>query len=206
MLRKTIVICALLAFVSCGPLVWFPPEIDLIPLAQIGYISFQMENAEGPLQEWADQLFVREILRSHQEVELIEMGNRSDVLEKTGISRFDPETARRIGSEYGVSAFFIGKILVSEVKPQISISSLVKSLRARISFTITLSSRLIATDKGSTLWTDSVTRRETLAYVHLSEGMVPFFTVRDQDKVYRRILDRMVFDLTRDFRPSRGRL
>jgi len=83
---------------------------------------------------------------------------------------------------------------------------LIESLRVRATFDIDMSVRLISTEDGTTLWTDSTAREGNLAYLHLSRGRVPFFTVRDQRDAYRDMIREMIRRLTRDFRPTRQRL
>lgn len=191
---------------NCAPLTLVPPAIDLMPLERIGLVVFSVENAEGPLDEMATQLFLEEIQWAQGGVRIVELGTAEEILAKAGQKGFDPESAGKIGEEYGVTSFFHGKIIVSDVRPKIDISTLIESLRVRATFDIDMSVRLISTEDGTTLWTDSTAREGNLAYLHLSRGRVPFFTVRDQRDAYRDMIREMIRRLTRDFRPTRQRL
>jgi hypothetical protein len=206
-MKKIILIpVAVFFLVCCAPLVLVPPEIDLIPLERLGLVVFSVENAEGPLDEMATQRFLEEIQWAQKGVKVVEMGKMEDVLTKVGHSGLDPAAARAVGKEFGVSSFFTGKITVSDIRPRIDISSIVESLRVRASFDIEMSARLISSEDGSTLWTDSALIEENLAYLHLSRRMVPIFSVRDQQDAYRDMIGQMIRRLTRDFRPTRQRL
>jgi hypothetical protein len=60
---------------------------------------------------------------------------------------------------------------------------------------------LFSTTTGSTLWRASATRTEKVGELGLIGGM-PFFSARDPDKAYGRLVDRLVEVVTRDLRPT----
>jgi hypothetical protein len=82
MMRKVLFVIVLFVFISCGPTVWFPPEIDLIPYGQVGLISFSLENAEGPLDKMATQRFLQDITYHQRGVQIIELGTLEEGLAK----------------------------------------------------------------------------------------------------------------------------
>lgn len=206
MVKKSLIIFFVFLSVCCAPLVRVPPGIDLLSLEKIGLITFNVENAEGALDEIATQHFLEELQRAQQGIRIIEIGKMDEVLAKVRENTMNPQAAEAIGEEFGVSSFFFGKILVSDIKPKIDIASIVNSLRVRATFDVFMSARLVDVDNGAILWTDSVDREGNLAYLHLSKGMVPSFTVRDQDKTYRGMINQMIRRLTIDLRPTLRRL
>lgn len=205
MKKAGVILSFVFVLVSCAPLTLVPPAIDLMPLERIGLAAFSVENAEGLLNEMSTQLFLEEIQWAQGGVKIVELGTMDEILAKIGQETVNPEAARAIGQEYGVSSFFHGKITVSDVRPKIDIAAIVESLSVRATFDLDMSVRLISAEDGATLWTDSTAREGNLAYLHLSRRMVPFFTVRDQRDVYRDLIHEMIRRLTRDFRPSRQR-
>jgi hypothetical protein len=183
-----------------------PPEIDLIPDGQVGLISFSLENAEGPLDKMATQRFLQDITYHQRGVQIIELGTLEEVLAKIDKTALDQEGAAAIGKHFGVTHFFHGKISVSDVKPQIDISTLIRSMRIRAAFSVSTTARLLSTETGATLWTDSVYRKESLAYMSFGEDRIPYFDVRDEEETYRALIEGMIHDLTRDFRPTKRRM
>jgi hypothetical protein len=171
MFKKSLLIFGLFVFISCGgrPLVLVPPEIDLLPYESIGLISFSVENAEGQLDEMATQRFLQDLTRFQRGVQIIELGHLDEVLGKINKSSLDHEAMSAIGEHFGVTSFFHGKIKVSDVKPDVDIATLLKSLSVRA-------------------------------------DQIPYFDVRDQDETYKILVERMVYELTRDFRPTKRRL
>jgi len=206
MLKKSLLIFSLFMFVTCAPLVLVPPEVDLLPYERIGLISFSVENAEGQLDEMATQRFLQDITRFQRGVQIIELGRLDEVLGKINKTSLDHEAMSAIGEHFGVTSFFHGKIKVSDVKPDVDIAALIKSLRVRARFNISLSARLFSTETGATLWTDSVFRKGSLANMSIGQDQIPYFDVRDQDETYKILVERMVYELTRDFRPTKRRL
>jgi hypothetical protein len=193
-------------FIACGPKVLVPPEIDLLPYENVGLISFSVENAEGQLDEMATQRFLQEIARFQRGVQVIELGPLDEVLGKINKTSLDQEAMGAIGEYFGVASFFHGKIKISDVKPDVDITALIKSLSVRASFNISMTARLFSTETGATLWTDSVFRKESLVNMSLGQDQIPYFDVKDQDETYRLLVEQMVHELTRDFRPSKRRL
>jgi hypothetical protein len=206
MYKKSLLIFVLFMFIGCGPKVLVPPEIDLLPYENVGLISFSVENAEGQLDEMATQRFLQETTRFQRGVQVIELGPLDEVLAKINKTSLDQEAMRAIGEYFGVATFFHGKIKISDVKPDVDIAALIKSLRVRASFNISMTARLFSTETGATLWTDSVFRKESLANMSLGRDQIPYFDVKDQDETHKILVEHMVHELTRDFRPTKRRL
>lgn len=206
MFKKSLLVFILFMFISCGPRVLVPPEIDLLPYENVGLISFSVENAAGQLDEMATQRFLQEITRFQRGVQVIELGPLDEVLGKINKTSLDQEAMRAIGEYFGVISFFHGKIKISDVKPDVDIAALIKNLRVRASFNISMTARLFSTETGATLWTDSVFRKESLANLSLGQDQIPYFDVKDQDETHKILVEHMVYELTRDFRPTKRRL
>lgn len=207
MFKKWLLVFILvISFFACGPVVLVPPEIDLIPFERVGLISFSLENAEGRIDEIATQRFLQEITYHQRGVQLIELGAMDDVLAKINKSGIDPEASAAIGEQFGVTSFIYGEIAVSDVRPKIDIGALIKSMRVQAVFNMSITARFVSTETGATLWTDSVRREDSLAYLSMVHGEIPYFDLRDQEEAYRELIERLVHALTRDFRPTKRRL
>jgi hypothetical protein len=207
MKKKTpLVLAVILFFFCCGPVVLIPPEVDLIPFERVGLISFSLENAEGRIDEMATQRFLQEITFYQRGVQIIELGTIEDVLAKIDKSAIDQEAALAIGERFGVTSFFYGTVTVSDVKPQINITSLIKSMSVQAVFSISATARFLSAETGATLWTDSIHMKDSLAYLSMEQGGIPYFDIRDQESAYTELIDELMHALARDFRPTRRRL
>ncbi len=208
MIRKYAFILIILLFIGCSRtmLVSVPPAVDLEPYGNIGLTSFSIENAKGQLDEMATQRFLQVITQSQRGTQLIELGTLDEVLSQVNRPSLDQEAVKAIGEYFNVKGVFVGKISVSDVKPQVSIGALVKSMGISASFTISMTSRLYSTASGATSWTDSVRWKDSLANLSLSDDTLPSFNVKDQDETYQNLIEQMIYELTRDFRPTQRRV
>lgn len=181
---------AILAAGCGGKHILVPPRMDLAPRAPIGLVMFTIENAEGSLHELATQRFAEFVLDGQPGIELLELGEQP--------GRVDADAARRLGQERGLRAVFVGHIVVSDVRPRVSLSG---GLRASAEANVAMTVRLLSTESGGTLWTQSAASRETVGAVGLEGGHV-VFGASDPEEAYGEMVNRLVFRLTGDFRPT----
>jgi len=206
-MKRTIgLVLVVIIYTGCGPMVLEPPLVDLFSMEKIGLIAFNLEEAEGNLGQMATQRFLQEIQWAQRGVQVVELGTEEEVLASIEQERLGPEAAKAIGDKYGLTAFFTGSVRVSDIRPEIDLATIIKTLSVRASFTIEITGRLIGTDSSVTVWTDSVADKKSVARLSLSEGHIPWFDLRSQDKIYRKMIDRLVMAVTRDFRPTKHRL
>ena len=196
----------LLLFFGCGHYAWFPPEVNISPEQKVGLIQFTIKNAEGGLDAFATDRFLQEIIRAQRGARLLELGTLQEVLADVQEQKLDAKAIQKIGSLHGVDSVFTGEIMISDVKPQVSVDALIRDLGVRASFTIYVSAKLQSTDSGVVLWTDSVERKETVAHLGLIDGKIPYFGVQDKDEANRKLIDEVIHDLTWDFRPAKRRI
>jgi hypothetical protein len=206
-MRKILALSSfLLLFFGCGHYAWFPPEVNIPPEHKVGLIGFTPKNAEGGLDVFATDRFLQEVIQAQRGSRLLKLGTLQEVLADVQEEKLDLDALRKIGSRNGVDSVFSGEIMISDVKPQVSVDAFIKDLGVRASFTIYVSAQLQSTDSGVVLWTDSVERKETVAYLGLMHGKVPYFSVQDKDEANRRLIDEVIHDLTWDFRPTKRRI
>jgi hypothetical protein len=206
-MRKAIGLFSLLLLsVGCGRYAWFPPEVSILPEQKVGLIQFTLNNAEGDLDVFATDRFLEEVIRAQRGARLLELGTLAGVLADAGADKLDANAVRKIGARHGVDSIFTGEIVISDVKPQVSVDAFIKNLGVRANFTISITAKLQSTDSGAVLWTDSVERKETVAYFGLMQGEIPYFGVQDKDEANRRLIDEIISDLTWDFRPTKRRV
>jgi hypothetical protein len=176
---------------GCGAKrVLVPPRLDLSPRAPVGLVTFTIENAQGSLHELATQRFAQHVLNGQPGIELLELGEMSE--------RVDAAAARRLGQQHGLRAVFLGHIVVSDVRPRVSLSG---GLRASAEASVTMTVRLLSTETGGTVWTQSAATRETIAALRLDGGRV-VFAADNPEEAYGDLVSRLVFRLTEDFRPT----
>lgn len=187
----TAVLFAVPVVAGCaGKRVLVPPRMDLAPRAPIGLVTFTVENAQGSLHELATQRFAQHALDAQPGIELLELGELPE--------RVDAAAARRLGEQHGIRAVFVGHIVVSDVRPHVSIG---RGLRATAEATVTMTVRMLSSESGGTVWTQSAATREEIAALRiLDRGVV--FSADDPNDAYGDLVNRLVYRLTQDFRPT----
>jgi putative hydrolases of HD superfamily len=119
------VLLALLAACSSTELVSVPPRMELQRYEVLGIIEFD-SNADAAINAHATRQLQEHIQSAQPGARFIELGNRETVLASVGARQLDAVAARRIGSRYGVAAFFVGELAYAEPKADLRISDVTK--------------------------------------------------------------------------------
>jgi hypothetical protein len=208
MIKRILIVGLAVGFAACGGshLVLVPPAVDLGAAEPLGLVVFSVQNAKGDLDQIATQVFLQEATRD-QKVPVLELGKMDDVLGKIGLKALDPEASRAIGERFKVKAFFVGDIRISKVKPQVDLSGVLNgNLRVRASMDIAVTGRLLSTETGATLWTNSAALGGTLGLLNVGPDGVPYFGMRDKDEATMKLLRELMYELTWDFRQTTRRV
>ncbi len=176
----------------------YAPRVDLAQYYTVGLVTFTMEGAEGDLHELATEYFARELFNSQHGIQVLEIGSMEEVLAETGRNRFDLRAARAVGDEYDVPAVFVGQVKASPVRPRASIS-----LRPRVDAVVSveMSVRLLSTENGATLWSNTAHATESVGGLGFTGGEV-VFSAEDPDDAYGYLVSELIAELTADFRPT----
>src|SRR5262245_40895002 len=197
---------ALLSFTAlCGcssntVLVTVPPRVDLAPYRTLGVIEFT-SNATGAINARATQQLQEQVQAAQPGTRFIELGRRETVLAAVGRNQLDADAAKRIGKKYGVAAVFIGEIVYSEPKTDIRVSDLTKlegGVRTEVKGDI--SARLLETETGASVWSNSGWVRKQVGRINVSEYGVS--GAMSKSDPHEEMVSGLVYQLTHDFRPS----
>jgi len=197
---------ALLSFaVLCGcsstVLVSVPPRVDLKSYGTLGIIEFT-SNAAGAIGARATQQFQEQIQAAQPGTRFIELGSREAVLAAVGRNQLDADAAKRIGKKYGVAAVFLGDIAYSEPKTDIRVNDLTQlDAGVRTEVKGDISGRLVETDSGAGVWSNSgwVRRQVGRLSVSAEHGVSGAMSKSDPRE---EMVPALVYQLTHDFRPS----
>ena len=199
MRNAALVIAVALLFVGCAR-VYVPPAVDLEPHEVIGLIEFT-SNSEGRLAKYVTQKFIESITEDQKELRIVELGHEDKVLDAIGKTELDVDAYRAIADTYDIKTLFVGELRVSEVRPVISIGPgfSFASFEARVS--ASLSAKLVETETGATLWTNSGSDEQTVAGVS-KFGSSFSFEAEDPEEAYGHLARSLCHKVTRDFRHS----
>lgn len=198
-------IVILLLSLGCGAKVMVPPEIDLKEYGTVGLVDFS-SDAEGNLGKYVTQRFLEEISTSQKDARIIELGSMDKVLESVQRDRIDPEVIRAIGQKYNVNAVIMGNLEVSDVKPKIGISSFVAHMSVKAEVEASITARVLETEQGATVWTDSARDKKNVAQVSMFSGGGFLFDAKDPEEAYGELVESLVRKVTVDLKVSHKRM
>jgi hypothetical protein len=181
-----------------------PPRMDLRSYGAVGIVEFA-SNSERAINAHATRQFQEQIQAAQPGTRFIELGDRDTVLAAVGARQIDPTVLRKIGERYGVAAVFLGDIAYSEPRTDLKVADLQKlegGVRADIRGDI--SSRLMETASGASVWSSSAWARRQIGNLSVSaehgvSGSVSKSNPRDE------MVPALVYQLTHDFRAGTER-
>ncbi|MFQ5705167.1 MAG: hypothetical protein ACE5HT_14255 [Gemmatimonadales bacterium] len=187
-----------LLLVSCSAKVLVPPNLDLVEMERFGVVTFTSEQAAGSLNDLATEYFGDELLAIRPDAELVELGELSELLNRIERDRLDRGAVRALGKEYDVPAIFGGNIEVATVDPR---SWLSESVDTEDMLTVHLTVTMISSESGNAMWRGSATATETVGAFEIVDGNIRL-TADDPDEAYGHIIEHLVYEITKDFRPG----
>jgi hypothetical protein len=202
--QALLLLLALAGGCSNSVMVQVPPRMDLKPYGTVGIVEFG-SNSERAINAHATRQFQEQVQAAQPGTRFIELGDRQTLLAALGGRELDVNALKKIGEKYGVGAVFVGDIAYSDPRTDVKIADLQKlegGLRAEVRGDI--SSRLVETASGASVWSSSAWARRQLGNVNLSaehgvSGSVSKSNPRDE------MVPALVYHLTQDFRPSSAR-
>jgi hypothetical protein len=202
--QALLLLLALAGGCSNTVMVQVPPRMDLKPYGTVGIVEFG-SNSERAINAHATRQFQEQVQAAQPGTRFIELGDRQTLLAALGGRELDVNALKKIGEKYGVGAVFVGDIAYSDPRTDVKIADLQKlegGLRAEVRGDI--SSRLVETASGASVWSSSAWARRQLGNVNLSaehgvSGSVSKSNPRDE------MVPALVYHLTQDFRPSSAR-
>jgi hypothetical protein len=185
---------------STTVLVPVPPRMDLKSYGTLGIVEFS--NSDPAISAHATRQFQEQIQAAQPGTPFVDLGNRDAVLAAVGGKQFDMETLKKIGEKYGVAATFVGELAYSEPKTDININDLTKldgAVRTEVRGDI--SSRLLETRTGASIWSSSAWARRQVGRLSVSaeqgvSGGMSNSDPRDE------MVPALVYHLTQDFRAT----
>ena len=196
-----VLLAILLVVLACAHTekVLIPPKVDLKTYPSIGVVEFST-NAEDTLKPYVTQNFIENLQSAQPGTRILELGDTDHLLRSLGHSQLTPETIQSIGQKYKVDAIILGHLQVSTIKPKINVYTAAKSLSAKAYVEAALKTRIMETNSGATCWTRSTSGKTQVARINLMEGGPFNIGVSDPKEKYGKLVPKLVYANTMDFR------
>ena len=180
--------------------VFVPPRVDLAAYGSIGLIDFSSNRGKADLERYGSQELMKTVQSAQPGTRILELGPERRVLASIEHDEFDFEAIRAIGKRYGVDAVFVGNLDFTEIKPKVRISMSLESLSAQAEVEAFLSTRLMETASGATVWTNSARDRAAVAHFKMLSSRPASFGAGDPNDAQLRLVQGLVVRITQDFR------
>lgn len=199
--RFALLLLATLWGCSSTVLVPVPPRIDLKAYEILGIVEFA-SNADRSINLLATRRFQEQIQAAQPGTRFIELGSREALLAAVGGRQLDADAVKKIGEKHGVAAIFLGDIAYSEPKTDIKLRDVTRlEGGARTEIRADISSRLVESRTGASVWSSSAWARRQIGRVSVSAER-GVRAEASQSNPREEMIPALVYQLTHDFRPS----
>ena len=178
-----------------------PPRLDMGNFDRVALVTFSADPAKNGLGQMATQRFAEEVLAAQTGFELLELGPADSSVARLLAEGDAPAAAQELGKVRHIPAVFFGQLAVSSAKPRGSLSG-GGDVNVGATVSAELNVRLISTSTGGTLWRSSGAASQSVGQIAVSAGRLPSISAKDPGAAYAQMVDQMVTQVTRDFRPT----
>jgi len=199
--RMTALAAAVALGACSSQLARVPPRLDLGNYDRIALVTFSADQSKNSLGQLATQRFAEEVLASQSGFELLELGPADSSVARLLAEGDAPAAAQELGRDRKIPAVFFGQLAMSSAKPHGSLSG-GGSVNVGATVSGELSVRLLSTSTGGTLWRSSGSASQSVGQIAVSAGRIPSISAKDPNAAYANMVDQMVAQVTRDFRPT----
>lgn len=204
-LRLGLIALPILAALGCGgSKVMVPPRIDLQQHEVLAVIEFSSSN-KGELGPLATSRFMEEVRLDQGLIRIVGLGSENEALQEVGKQRLDPSAYKQLGQVYDVATIFTGELVVSDIRPAISITTDLSSLGAAADIDATLTVQMVETASGASIWSRSASVTKRVGNVSLFGGKDVVFDAEDPEGAYGELVDALVFLVTKEFKVTYAR-
>jgi len=175
-----------------------PPRIDLKQLEMIGVIDFDA-SSDGELGLLATRRFTESARRDQGMVRIVDFGSEADALRSVAGDELNPATFRALGKEHGVLTILTGELAISEIRPNVSIASSLKSGSLSATVDATLAVQLIEAATGASLWSTSASATTSVGHISVLGSRDFVFDAEDPEQAYGALVDSLVEQVTQEF-------
>lgn len=196
--------CTALALSGCASSYTIvPPHLDLQSHGRVALVTFATGQGNERLAALATERFAEVALANQPGVELVELQPGDLGLAGSMSAADGAEIAEAVRRKHDVGAVFVGDLTLSGVKPRGGFGALGGG-QVGASVDAALAVRLVSVRSGGTLWRARSAATGTVGHASVAGGL-PSVSVRDPNEAYAEVVDEVVFDVTRDLRPTRVR-
>lgn len=170
--------------------VMVPPRVDLTEHDIIAVVQFDSDS-EGELGPLATRRFTDLARRDQGLVRMLHVDD--------GPESRDANAMKDVGERHGARSMFVGRVEISDVRPNVSIAQTLRSGSLTANVDATLTVELVETESGASIWSASARASRTIGHVSVFDGKHFTFDAEDPEQAYGALVDALVSQVTSDF-------
>jgi hypothetical protein len=155
-----------------------------------------MDNSKGDLERLATDHFLAEIHNAQPGTPVVELGDYQALLEECGREKLDREALQTLANQYGVVTVFVGHMKASNISPKASVSGF-PSVGVGATVSVELTVRMLETELGATVWTNTAKATESVGELGISGGQF-VFGAQDPKEAYGDLVNHLIARVTTD--------
>lgn len=176
-----------------------PPRVDLAAYPMVGLVTFT-SNAKGELDRLSTEKFMQAVQEAQPGTRIIELGSEQQALASVNASAWNPASLRAIREAHGVDVIVMGRLDVEKARPDLKLSTMLKSLSVRQDVNAALTTKLMETHSGATMWSDAAKLTTNVAHASFNARGQGVFGASDAEAAYGKMVGALVWTVTDDFR------
>jgi hypothetical protein len=176
-----------------------PPRVDLGGYPMVGLVTFT-SNAKGELDRLTTQRFMQAVQHAQPGTRVVELGSEQVVLASVNARAWSPAALRAVKEAHGIDVVVLGRLDVAKAKPDFNLSTAMKRFSVRQDVNASLTTRLLETGTGATMWSDGAALTTNVAHASFNTRGEGVFGANDADEAYGEMVGALVWDVTDDFR------
>jgi hypothetical protein len=159
-------------------------------------------STKGELGALASRRFAEAARCDQEMLRMIDVGPRQQALASVRRGTWDPESFRAIGRKHDLKSLFVGTLQISNVRPNVQLSTLLNSGRVTAQVDAVLEVQMIETETGASIWSRSASGTRTLGGIRVFSGKEFVFDADDPQSAYGDLVDFLVNQVARDLQGS----
>lgn len=176
------------------------PRVDLAQYQTIGLVTFASDKADNDMRSLCTQQFLEAVQYAQPGTRVLELGEESRVLASVDRKKWDVKTLNAVKKKHGVDAVMIGRFEIEKSKPDVNLSTMFKTLSVSSNVNGMLSAKLVETETGATMWTNSAQRTAKVAAAQFDDKGRGGFGASDPKAAWGNMIGCLVTEITEDFR------
>jgi len=184
--------------ISCCKKYPYPPTFQLSENTPFAFIKTNVINSDSTVGQLVTTKLI-EYLTYEQKGSFVETGSLENILSKYNTKELTSDIIKKIGNDYNVKSLVYSEVEFSDIEPDFQINFVNPSFHANVKLTAVLRLKIYEIKNGSLIFIKTIEKKTELSNVYLSKDHL-FFNSKTFDESQYNLIDKLTWNITKDFR------